>query len=71
MGLTKAGAVKIAAKRIGVPLKVYLSELAAGRKWCTKCKKWVDVADFGRDRSRPDGLQAVCKPCRKRPSQKQ
>lgn len=32
-------------------------------KNCPKCKTEKDLAEFGKDRSRPDGLQRYCKKC--------
>jgi hypothetical protein len=66
MSMTKAGAAKIAARRIGVPLLVYLAEIDCGRKWCSKCPGFRDQDQFGSDRSRADGLAVVCRECRKR-----
>lgn len=34
-------------------------------KFCSKCKELVPMANFNRNRSKPDGLHNICKPCRK------
>lgn len=34
-------------------------------KKCTKCKETKSIDEFGRDKSRSDGLQARCRPCAK------
>ncbi len=34
-------------------------------KRCTKCKQARPIVDFGRDRTRGDGLAATCLPCRR------
>jgi hypothetical protein len=33
-------------------------------KRCSKCGDWKVLADFPRDRTRPDGFGCYCKPCR-------
>ncbi|HCO95942.1 MAG TPA: hypothetical protein DIU00_18725 [Phycisphaerales bacterium] len=35
------------------------------QKRCTKCKKWKDESEFGKDRARKDGLKIYCKGCNK------
>lgn len=59
MGTTD-GARKGAAKRLGVAADEYRARLAAGSKWCFRCRSWHPKRDFGRDRSREDGLSASC-----------
>jgi len=34
-------------------------------KFCPKCKRFLNISDFGKDRSRQDGLHAHCKLCRR------
>ena len=34
-------------------------------KTCTKCKQTKPVAEFYKQKARPDGLDAYCKDCRK------
>ena len=58
---TKLGVTKIAAKRIGVSLDVYLAHLAIGEKWCTRCKDWHSRDIFTKDITRSDGLDASCR----------
>jgi len=55
-----SGSVATAAKRLGITVKAYEAQVAAGRKWCTRCKKWHRRQAFGRDSSRNDGLAASC-----------
>ena len=31
------------------------------QKWCSLCKKYEDIEDFARDKSRPDGRNCACK----------
>lgn len=40
---------------------MYERKRARGLKWCTGCKAWHSEAEFGKDRSRYDGLAARCK----------
>lgn len=51
---------KTSARRIGVTADEYERRLAAGEKWCHGCKGWHPVGEFGRDRSRGDGLSSTC-----------
>jgi hypothetical protein len=55
------GAAKVAAGRIGISLAEYRTHTDAGRKWCTGCKVWHPREDFAIDRTRGDGLTAVCR----------
>ena len=32
-----------------------------GEKWCTGCKAWHSVSEFGKDRGRNDGLMVSCR----------
>jgi hypothetical protein len=33
-------------------------------KWCTRCKRAVSLTNFNRNKTRCDGFQSECKPCR-------
>ena len=35
------------------------------QKYCTKCKKWKSVSEFGKDCAKRDGLNIRCKNCYK------
>ena len=48
---------KTAAARIGVTTEEYLSRIALGEKWCTRCKAWHSRQIFHIDRSRPELLR--------------
>jgi hypothetical protein len=61
MAQTRSGAIKIAAKRVGVPVDEYLAHMAIGEKWCYSCKRWHSRSIFTIDRSRHDGLAATCR----------
>lgn len=54
------GALKVAAHRVGLRLDEYQARVASGQKWCTRCKCWHATDEFGRDRSRGDGLDSHC-----------
>lgn len=61
---SKLGAMKIAAKRVGIDFDEYLAKIESGEKWCHAGKHWQPVSNFHIDKSRGDGLAAVCKTCR-------
>lgn len=63
MAQTAEGAMKVAAKRIGVCLAEYRSNVAKRLKHCRQCRTWKDVFFFQRDRSRHDGRAPVCRGC--------
>src|SRR3954468_14302659 len=55
------GAVKTAARRVGLSIDDYRSRVSAHEKYCTGCKAWHPRIDFSADKSRSDGLSATCK----------
>lgn len=57
---SRAGVMKVAAKRVGLTLAEYEARLADGQKWCTQCKAWHPLAEFGRDPARTDGYDTRC-----------
>ncbi len=61
MAQTREGAIKIAAKKSGTTEADYVRRMEMGQKWCSTCRKWQAVAEFGKDSSRWDGLAAGCK----------
>ncbi len=58
------GVLKVAAKRLNIIFDDYRQRCESGSKWCTKCKQWKVVNDFGKDGTRYDGLDATCFSCR-------
>jgi len=64
MAQTEIGALKIAAQKSGVSLQEYQLRITSGEKWCYACKAWHVVSEFFIDRSRYDGLSALCKKAR-------
>lgn len=61
---SRVGVMKVSAKRLGLNLEEYERLLQRGLKWCNRCRSWKPTAEFGSDRSRGDGKDAVCKACR-------
>lgn len=59
----RAGALKVAAHRLGMTTVAYLSRVQSGEKWCHKCGQWKPAGEFWADRTRGDGRKAVCKKC--------
>lgn len=57
---------KAAARQTGVTYPEYVARRAAGEKWCWVGRHWQPLHMFGFDRSRSDGLEARCNPCRGR-----
>ena len=58
------GSLKVAAKRVGMSLVDYTAKVESGLKRCHKCEQWRAVRFFGKDRTRFDGVSAVCLDCR-------
>jgi hypothetical protein len=61
MSQTIEGRLKAVARRLGVSVDEYRTQVASGNKWCVGCKAWHAVSAFGADRSRADGLNTVCR----------
>lgn len=68
MAGTRIGAMKVAAKIIGISFEEYLENNLAGLKWCTEGKHWQLIGNFTKDSSRSDGLETTCRDCRSRQS---
>lgn len=66
MAQTRAGAALAAAHMLGIPPGEYAAQKEAGNKWCFACQAWHPTGDFGKDRSRLDGLKARCNESAKR-----
>lgn len=66
MAQTPEGAIKLAARRIGISLSEYIAYMNTGQKWCCVCKSWKNkLTDFKADASRSDGRDAHCAECRR------
>lgn len=63
MAQTLEGAIKCAAKKLGITVEEYKENKARDLKWCTKCKAWQHTSRFNKDKSRFDGLKADCVSC--------
>ena len=59
----KTGAIKTAAKKIGISFEEYVSKAESGLKWCHKCASWKRRFEFNKDSTRSDGLNATCRGC--------
>lgn len=62
---SRAGALKAAARRVGLRPEEYAARIAKGQKRCTRCGQWKRREDFGTDASRSDGLDAHCQACKR------
>jgi hypothetical protein len=65
MGSTE-GALKTAAKRVGLGVNEYLDRVNKGLRYCFRCADWHPVQEFGPDPSRSDGLTRACRVSRNR-----
>lgn len=63
MAQTPEGSIRCAAKKAGISVEEYLQFQQQGFKRCTKCKVWKKIENFGKDRTRHDGLKAKCIQC--------
>ena len=64
MAQTRAGAIEIAAKKIGVSVHDYKAKIRARQKWCFRGRHWAPISLFCKDKTRYDGLAAACSTCR-------
>lgn len=55
---------RIAAGKIGCTVEEYRDREAAGDAWCVGHKDWHRAAEFEKQASRPNGLQAYCRVAR-------
>lgn len=60
---SKLGALKVAAKRIGMSFENYMAKRNAGLKRCMACKRWLSRDQFGKSKIRGDGLEPTCLDC--------
>lgn len=58
------GALKRCAALTGLSVDEYAARRARGEKWCYACREWRSTSEFQIDRSRGDGLSALCGSCR-------
>ena len=63
--------MKAAARRLGMTPADYAVRVLRGEKWCNRCRCWkTRTLDFGRDTTRRDGIDAVCRACREAPGRR-
>lgn len=62
---SSVGALRTAARRVGLTVEEYEARRAAGLKRCIACREWRSVECFEADASRGDGRTATCSPCRR------
>jgi NUMOD3 motif/HNH endonuclease len=60
---SKAGVLKVAAKRLGMPLNEYGDLIRRGFKHYFCCRQWRTRSDFRKDASRGDGSSSKCCHC--------
>ncbi len=63
---TYVGAIRSAAKRVGISHETYVERRAAGLKHCWGCQQWLLKREFGLDAVRSDGLASRCRECKNR-----
>ena len=61
MAQTKEGAIKIAAKRMGISIEQWKFNVQSGLLWCTGCKAWHKKDKFAYDKSRWSGHAQSCR----------
>ena len=61
MAQTKEGAIKIAAKKIGIDVVNYKRNINSGVFWCTGCREWHHKSEFNKDKSRWNGYAQYCR----------
>lgn len=66
MAGSRAGAMRVAAARLGLTEADYRARIDVGLKWCRACSEWHPRDAFGADRSRGDGLASRCRASFKR-----
>ena len=71
MAQTREGAIKVAAKRIGISTEEYRAHIYAGQKFCITCRYWHPRNEFSMDASRSDGLHPSCRASRNRRARQQ
>lgn len=58
---SQTGAVRTAARRLGMTEDEYMQRVDAGLKHCGRCREWHPRSEFGNDASRSDGLASRCR----------
>jgi hypothetical protein len=55
--------IRRSASALGIPEEVVRFHWQAGRRWCWRCRTWVELEGFGSDSFRPDGRRRECLGC--------
>lgn len=63
---TRQGALTASAGRRGMSVEEYQAKLSDGFAWCTECRSWHMLTEFGRDATRYNGIATQCRASRKR-----
>ena len=66
MAMTIEGAIKIAAKRLGLTVRQYKGNIQRGLLWCVGCQRWHSMRRFGSHKSRSSGHAQSCRSYRKK-----
>jgi hypothetical protein len=61
MAGTPQGALKSAARRVGISVDAYLDRISRGLSYCWRCSNWHPSSDFNKDSSRWNGLETSCR----------
>ena len=59
----RLGAIKTAARRLGMSFDSYMAARRAGMKHCISCRQWLASESFCSDADRGDGKSAKCRSC--------
>lgn len=65
MAQTPEGVPKQRAKMLGISLEELLEKEAQNLRRCTKCKQWKPTDNFGKDKTRGDGINPTCLECKR------
>lgn len=52
---------KRSANRLGISLYEFVNLRNSGKKWCSRCRDWHPISEFGVDRQKTDGLLMFCR----------
>ncbi len=61
--LTKIGALKIAAKKVGISFEEYQVKTESGLKWCGTGRHFVPIEEFGFNKLKYDNREPQCLVC--------
>lgn len=64
MAQTRTGVIKACAGKLGISAEEYTRLVDSGLKNCFRCKQWLNLESFKADKTRYDGKNPSCTPCR-------